>query len=544
MASSSAVDDSREEHRMLMRLNDIDPIMAKLIIGEEHGDIRNKEGMLKQKVHAMPYTITLYAMLKDYGMTPVNRVKPRVRLCRNGPYDNFASFSPILFPDDASVNLVEFKYRNENPELVDPQLLQRIFSDGPICKNMASDPAALLVAQHDLFLMQPPVKNKSKIEKQESGKEGIPLGEFLEALNNPAKTVKIFSKYQYGKQFAKALMTTLEPFMGLEFEFGIYSRYKRRDCVFVDKQGKSDSSYRTTFDPTTVLGWIRNTDFGQQLQPLVTEKSGRWEHKVNPDGLEEKVLRRISKEIRNARHDYLIPRCLSKSQTALTLLGEYRESGLNLADELATTLTLEMSLKTNKYSDIDQRKKLRAMFNRDNNYILHPSTNGIVEKHLNLAVGQKGDMNYVLNNVNMSVRQMPFETKHGGVKIIQQPKFKEEPVLSATDLRDKLPRTGFDSCHSMDIHECGYVIVSQETGRCYNVGFGRRQKGSIGFHAVSTDKPEHFLSVKYLGITPDRFSGVFATTGKGLYLPKQYIQKDIVREMKDIVEYMKHRDFV
>ena len=66
------VDDSREEHRMIIFGNDSDPVQEHLI--REDGASRGfstQNGILERKIHAESYTVTLYALLKDYGLIPV-----------------------------------------------------------------------------------------------------------------------------------------------------------------------------------------------------------------------------------------------------------------------------------------------------------------------------------------------------------------------------------------------------------------------------------------------------------------------------------------
>ena len=120
------VDDSREEHRMLVRLDDTHPLLARLIIGEEYGKIKNSQGMMRQKVHDKPYTITLYVLPKDYGMFAVNRIKPRVRFSKS-PYDEKGAGSTVILENNATVDFAEFKYKDENAEPAEPELLRKIF---------------------------------------------------------------------------------------------------------------------------------------------------------------------------------------------------------------------------------------------------------------------------------------------------------------------------------------------------------------------------------------------------------------------------------
>ena len=152
-----------------------------------------------------------------------------------------------------------------------------------------------------------------------SDMQGIPIGKFLDALNHPKQTEVIFKPFPKGEEFAKDLLEVLEPFSHLEFEFGIYSRYERRDCVFASTNAQVSEGYRTTFDPWTVLGHIKTDQSEQQLQILRHERGTRWEHKIMIDQMGRPTLDLISREIRFLRNQYLIGRILSKSKTGLSL---------------------------------------------------------------------------------------------------------------------------------------------------------------------------------------------------------------------------------
>ena len=67
------VDDSREEHRMIIFGNDSDLVQEHLVKDE---GTTNQNGILQRKTHAESYTVTLYVLLKDYGLIPVIRIKP------------------------------------------------------------------------------------------------------------------------------------------------------------------------------------------------------------------------------------------------------------------------------------------------------------------------------------------------------------------------------------------------------------------------------------------------------------------------------------
>lgn len=495
MADDSRVDDSREEHRMFVKLNDSNLVLARSIVNESIPGVKKKEGILTRKTHEESYTSTLYVVLEHYGMTPISRIKPRVRFKRSG-YDGLSSSNPILFPPDSVVNFVELKKPENKPK---PDSLEDIFCDGPVLQQLADDPALRLVSQLDTFLMQPPVKTKSKVMGNEDGRKGIPFLDFLEALNKPDKSEKIFREYKHGVEFAKDLRQAIEPFIGLEFKFGVYSRYERRDCVLIgDKDG-----YRTTFDPSTVLGWVRRLDDFHQLQPLCHEHGTRWEHKIDLDYLDKSSQRIITDHLKVLRLEYLINRTISKSQTALTLLADWKENQLNLVNDIpGFTLRAEIKQPTNKFSDVRERKRLRAVFS--GNYKL--LDDDIVERHLNLAKGENADLVYVLDNATLMLGQKPLAESVEGITFIKEPLYTHEIVYSAADLRERMP-SSFDRCYCEQTDEGGYSILSQKTGRCYTISLSHRKIGNIKDGKTIRDRTDDYVSIKYLGIKPAMFKG-------------------------------------
>ena len=54
--------------------NDSRLVQDRLIVEND----ATRDGILAQKVHVDSYTVTLYVLLKDYGLTPVFRIKPRI----------------------------------------------------------------------------------------------------------------------------------------------------------------------------------------------------------------------------------------------------------------------------------------------------------------------------------------------------------------------------------------------------------------------------------------------------------------------------------
>ena len=91
--------------------------------------------------------------------------------------------------------------------------------------------ALQLVSQRDVSLGNPPFKTKTKVfgKSENEGVEegGIPIGTFLDALNQPRQTEKTFKRFARGNEFARDLREALAPYEDFEFQFGLYSRYER-----------------------------------------------------------------------------------------------------------------------------------------------------------------------------------------------------------------------------------------------------------------------------------------------------------------------------
>ena len=99
------VDHSREEHRMMIFGNDSDLVQEHLV---RDGEATEKNRILQRKTHAESYTVTLYILLKNYGLIPVIRIKPRIRFRRSN-YDNFSSSAPLRVGLDDTVDYAELK---------------------------------------------------------------------------------------------------------------------------------------------------------------------------------------------------------------------------------------------------------------------------------------------------------------------------------------------------------------------------------------------------------------------------------------------------
>lgn len=501
------VDDNREEHRMMIFGNDSRLVQERLIVEND----AKRDGILAQKVHEDSYTVTLYVLLKDYGLTPVFRIKPRIRFHRSN-YDNLSSSAPLQYNLDDIIHFAELKRGVDLTEKIDDVKLAEILGDAPALKDIADDAALQLVSQRDVSLRNPPFKTKTKVfgKSEDEGVEegGIRIGTFLDALNQPKQTEQIFKRFARGSEFARDLREALSPYEDFEFQFGLYSRYERRDCVLANGDAESSGNYRATFDPWTALGYIRTAGDMQQFQILAHERGTRWEHKIMLEALDAPTLDRLATEIPGLRREYLIGRVLSKSQTALTRLAELRQSQLNLTTDLQTgyTLRLEIPVPNKRFSVIEHRRKLRETFNRADGYRLHPLNGEFVERHHNMAKGSRDGVVWTLDSLDLLTGQSPLEAQDEGFLIIKTPHPNRFVVRSAEELRERLPKNGFEKCWNETVDAGGYTVLSHTSGRVYNVSYGRRNRGSIHEGDLTEAEVAHSLSIEYLGIEPSRVS--------------------------------------
>ena len=499
------VDDNREEHRMMIFGNDSRLVQDRLIVEND----AQRDGILAQKVHVDSYTVTLYVLLKDYGLTPVFRIKPRIRFHRSN-YDNLSSSAPIRYSLDDIIHFAELKRGVDLTEKIDDVTLAEILGDAPALKDVADDAALQLVSQRDVSLGNPPFKTKTKVfgKSEDEGVEegGIPIGTFLDALNQPQRTEQIFKQFARGSEFARDLREALSPYEDFEFQFGLYSRYERRDCVLANGDAETSGNYRATFDPWTALGYIRTAGDTQQFQILMHERGTRWEHKIMLEQMDVPTRERLATEIPMLRREYLIGRVLSKSQTALTRLAELRQSQLNLATDLQTgyTLRLEIPVPKRRFPVIAHRRKLREIFNSTGTYRLHPLNGEFVERHHNMAKGIRDGIVWTLDSVDLLTGQLPLETHDEDFLIIKAPHQNRFVVRSAEELRERLPQNGFEKCWNENVDVGGYTVLSQMSGRVYAVSYGRRNTGSIHEGSITQEEVAHYLSIEYLGIEPSR----------------------------------------
>ena len=499
------VDDNREEHRMMIFSNDSHLVQERLIVDND----TKQDGILAQKVHEDSYTVTLYVLLKDYGLAPVFRIKPRIRFHRSN-YDNLSSSAPLRYSFDDIIHFAELKRGVDLTEKIDEVKLAEILGDAPALKDVSNDVALQLVSQRDVSLGNPPFKTKTKVfgKSENEGVEegGIPIGTFLDALNQPQRTEQIFKRFARGSEFARDLRDALSPYEDFEFQFGLYSRYERRDCVLAGGGAEASGNYRATFDPWTALGYIRTSGDTQQFQILAHERGTRWEHKIMLEELDAATLERLATEIPGLRRQYLIGRVLSKSQTALTRLAELRQSQLNLTTDLHTgyTLRLEIPVSKKRFSVIEHRRKLRETFNGNGAYRLHPLNGEFVERHHNMAKGIRDGIVWTLDSVDLLTGQSALEKKNEGFLIIKMPHQSKFVVRSAEELRERLPKNGFEKCWNEIVEEGGYTVLNQMSGRVYAVNYGRRSTGSIHEGNITGEGIAHYFSIDYLGIEPTR----------------------------------------
>ena len=553
------VDDNREEHRMMIFGNDSRLVQDRLIVEND----AKRDGILAQKVHADSYTVTLYVLLKDYGLTPVFRIKPRIRFHRSN-YDNLSSSAPIRYSLDDIIHFAELKRGVDLTEKIDDVKLAEILGDAPALKDVADDTALQLVSQRDVSLRNPPFKTKTKIfgKSEDEGVEegGIPIGTFLDALNQPHRTEQIFKRFARGSEFARDLREALSPYEDFEFQFGLYSRYERRDCILANGDAETSGNYRATFDPWTALGYIRTAGDMQQFQILMHERGTRWEHKIMLEQLDAPTLERLATEIPTLRREYLIGRILSKSQTALTRLAELRQSQLNLTTDLQTgyTLRLEIPVPQKRFSVIEHRRKLRETFNGSGTYRLHPLNGEFVERHHNMAKGIREGTIWTLDSVDLLTGQPELAEQDEEFVIIKKPHQNRFVVRSAEELRERLPKNGFEKCWNENVDVGGYTILSQMSGRVYAVSYGRRNTGSIHEGNIAQADVAHYLSIEYLGIDAARasvsHSGVPAQAQRGFFdrlfnrrpLPSLFshlvqTEAQIISEMKILARHCKEK---
>ena len=128
---------------------------------------------------------------------------------------------------------------------------------------------------------------------------------------------------------------------------------------------------------------------------------------------------------------------------------------------------------------IEHRRKLRETFNKTGAYRLHPLNGEFVEKHHNMAKGIRDGIVWTLDSVDLLTGQSPLEAEDEGFLIIKTPHQNRFVVRSAEELRERLPKNGFEKCWNETVDAGGYTVLSHTSGRVYAVSYGRRNTGSI-----------------------------------------------------------------
>ena len=248
---------------------------------------------------------------------------------------------------------------------------------------------------------------------------------------------------------------------------------------------------------------------------------------------------------------------MSKSQTGLSLLASTQEARVNATNDLFVDyeLKVEVAIPNNRYADIECRRRLRTVFNSNGQYQLHPLNKDIVEKHLNLAKGISSGVMYTLDNVYLMQGPAPHKVQEADLLITRTPIRERVVMRSARDLRERIPTNGFEKCWNESIDEAGYTIINNASGRCYTVSFGRRKTGNILDSKVTGHPSEHYLSIKYLGIAPDRYGDFISKTSTGTTRKKRVSPRvlfgmmstredKVIQEMKSLVRHLKNKGSV
>ena len=157
---------------------------------------------------------------------------------------------------------------------------------------------------------------------------------------------------------------------------------------------------------------------------------------------------------------------------------------------------------------------MRQTFNGGGAYRLHPLNGEFVEKHHNMAKGIRDGIVWTLDSVDLFTGQSALEENDDGFLIIKTPHQNKFVVRSAEELRERLPKNGFEKCWNEAIDMGGYTVLNQMSGRVYMVSYGRRNTGSIHEGNIMKEDVAHYLSIDYLGVDPTRV-GVsrFGVTG-------------------------------
>ena len=119
-----------------------------------------------------------------------------------------------------------------------------------------------------------------------------------------------------------------------------------------------------------------------------------------------------------------------------------------------------------------------------------------------MAKGIRDGVVWTLDSVDLFTGQSPLEDQDEEFRIIKTPHQNKFVVRSAEELRERLPKNGFEKCWNETVDVGGYTILSQMSGRVYLVSYGRRNTGSIHEGNLTQDEVAHYLAIEYLGMEP------------------------------------------
>ena len=135
--------------------------------------------------------------------------------------------------------------------------------------------------------------------------------------------------------------------------------------------------------------------------------------------------------------------------------------------------------------------------------------------------------------------------------VVRDPIGERMLIRSAQELRERIPTNGFDECWNEMSSQAGYTVVNQQTARCYAVSYQTQKKGGILDGQETIQKSEHFLSVRYLGLsrleTALRHDRSDHRSGNGHpSLLEIASQKEIqvIQEMKNLISYLKTKHLI
>lgn len=529
----------RNEHRLLGFVDDFRGIGSELYIPQED----HIKPPLQLVGHPdTPSTLTYYVTLEDSDGSwlglPNVKIKPRSRSTEDTIHD-LAIGSSTPFCDEDTIQQVELKFDTDYDASGGNGRSEKFFADMPTLEAIIADPVLHLVSQPNALLKDPAFKAKEKVYGFKN--DPIPIGILLKAINNLPNASKLLGKYNGGENFAEKLEKVMENLSGYQFNFGLVSQYTRDDCIPRGGNPEKEERLRATFDACTGLyfvrtrGWSNEHNEERMIELIEREKGVRFELKVDFKKLKGRLEEKLGEHIRMVRTEFLMPRILSKSQTAVTLLSDERERSLAVIRDAYSgrEVFAVVPIPFDKFSDIRMRKKLKRDFSHGG-YRIHQFNPHFNERHLVLSKGSTRTTDYSLNRMYLSVTPKPdVHSNHvGGIEyrlIDAQIPHKGPTLIRRSDyLRERLKNIRLGDLRSELFDEGGYVVVSPNGG-CFTVSFGTKKVGKVSAEGMSTQEPENYFSVKYIGRSEDS--------------PLRS-EEMVHREMRKIIQYAREKKLI